>query len=883
MAAADNIGASGITPGQTALRAAQVLVVSSVMFTFISYWRTAAVVLCDLASTAYFIGGIVEQAIGPAAPWFIVAVMVFSYAVRSVYIESCTLFVRGGVYRVVREALGRFWAKIAVSALMFDYILTGPIGGVAAGQYVIGLALNTLAIVDPHFQMSASAASGVQRWGSVVIAVGITLYFFRQNVLGIRESSDKAVKIMIATTVMAVIMFSWCGLTLLLRPASQLNDVPITPELTKKVDYVDGVQVPKIDQATGQQQDPLGFLPYLLPSSVVEHLRQPVSWLSLIGVIGLFIAFGHSILAMSGEETLAQVYREIESPKLHNFRKAAFIIFIFSLLFTGGISFLAVMIIPNDVRMTVYSDNLISGLALNVVGPMWAKLFLSAFVTLVGFLILSGSVNTALIGANGVLSRVAEDGVLDEGFLKPHPLYGTSYRILYLVTGLQLFTILISRGHMVLLGEAYAFGVVWSFVFQAMAMTVLRFKNPKPRDYRVPLNLRLGSVEIPFGLITVLMILLITATLNYFTKEVAAIGGTLFTILFFILFTISERRNQRKLQGRPVEHLEEFHRDLVESVSPDQLRLTRPYRRLVALRSTQTLYILEKILAENDPVTTDVIVLTAKRIGSDSVTKEGFNLDRFDRHLLTNIVHCAEKAGQEVHPLIVPTNNPFYAIARAAKDLQVQEIVLGESSHYTPSERLHPLNQYWNNLHLGQPAPLSIRVVGRNHDMRFDIAGGRHVPTVIDRLAHSVQELRQAGVGVRRVLLVHEGTAASSGLFRGVLTMLDAHVELSIACLPSGEVDGALSPEVAQDQREAERLGRMLTIHRLSPDQFTTQLAQLASDGNYDLLIAPIQPSAWPIVSTSLDVAYLFQHAPCPVLLAAPRARQGGREVSNAL
>src|SRR5947208_12762413 len=119
-------------------RATQVIVVGSVMFTFISYWRTAAVVLCDLASTAYYIGGIVEQQIGKAAPWFILAVLFFSYAVRSVYIESCSLFIRGGVYRVVREALGAFFAKLAVSALIFDYILTGPISGVSAGQYIMG-------------------------------------------------------------------------------------------------------------------------------------------------------------------------------------------------------------------------------------------------------------------------------------------------------------------------------------------------------------------------------------------------------------------------------------------------------------------------------------------------------------------------------------------------------------------------------------------------------------------------------------------------------------------------------------------------------------------------------------------------------------------------
>src|SRR5580704_14999238 len=125
-------------------RAAHVVVVNSVMFKFISYWRTAAVVLCDLASTAYYIGGIVEQSIGACAPWFILAVMLFSYAVRSVYIESCSLFVRGGVYRVVKEAMGGFLAKLSVSALMFDYVLTGPISGVSAGQYLIGLVIEIL-------------------------------------------------------------------------------------------------------------------------------------------------------------------------------------------------------------------------------------------------------------------------------------------------------------------------------------------------------------------------------------------------------------------------------------------------------------------------------------------------------------------------------------------------------------------------------------------------------------------------------------------------------------------------------------------------------------------------------------------------------------------
>ncbi len=201
------------------LRPASVIIVSSVMFTFISYWRTAAVVLCDLASTAYYIGGIVEQAIGPAAPWFILAVMLFSYAVRSVYIESCSLFVRGGVYRVVKEAMGPFLAKLSVSALMFDYILTGPISGVSAGQYIIGLCRDLyLHIGRPDILQGSEAYQAVVNsfkvymdWGSVVIAICITLYFFRQNLIGIHESSEKALKIMIATTIMAAVVMSWCG------------------------------------------------------------------------------------------------------------------------------------------------------------------------------------------------------------------------------------------------------------------------------------------------------------------------------------------------------------------------------------------------------------------------------------------------------------------------------------------------------------------------------------------------------------------------------------------------------------------------------------------------------------------------------------------------
>src|SRR5499425_3065056 len=128
----------------------RIVIATSVMLTFISYWRAAAVILNDLGSSAFYAGGIAEQAIGKTAPWFVLGVMLFSFGVRAVYVESCSMFVRGGVYRVVKEALGGTLAKISVSALMFDYILTGPISGVSAGQYIVGLINDVFVTADAH-------------------------------------------------------------------------------------------------------------------------------------------------------------------------------------------------------------------------------------------------------------------------------------------------------------------------------------------------------------------------------------------------------------------------------------------------------------------------------------------------------------------------------------------------------------------------------------------------------------------------------------------------------------------------------------------------------------------------------------------------------------
>jgi amino acid transporter/nucleotide-binding universal stress UspA family protein len=854
--------------------AGQVLVVTSVMFTFISFWRTAALVLCDLASTAYYIGGIVESQIGRAAPWFILAVMLFSYGVRSIYIESCAMFVRGGVYRIVKEAMGGGPARLAVSALLFDYILTGPISGVTAGQYFIGL-LNDL------FELGSHSPLMIHQNGlSAAIAILVTVYFWRVNIKGIHESSDQALRIMGATTFMGIVMIVWCLVTIAVRPEARHLPSP-TPDLSKKVD-TDGKPIP---DPFGKQVDPLGFLgdTKLGESLRPEHMTG--SWWSLIGVIGIVISFGHSILAMSGEETLAQVYREVESPKLKNFKRAALVVFLYSLLFTSLISLFAVMIIPDNVRMSRYSGNLIGGLAMNVVGPQWARLILNAVVVVVGSLILSGAVNTAIVGSNGVLNRVSEDGVLPDWFLKPHPRFGTSSRLINLVVILQIVTILASQGNVLALGEAYAFGVVWSFVFMSMSMLVLRFKRPEPREYEVPFNIRFGRFDLPIGMTFIFLTLAISAIANLLTKEVATITGVAFTAAFFGVFWISEHLHHRRLgaAAKRHEHLEQFNEKQADRLSIQSLNLAKPYRKLVAIRSPYNLGMLERCLAETDPETTEVVVMTASVLPPGSGDLKPM-ITEHDRQLLTAVVNLAEHAGKPVKPAIVPTNEPFFAMTLTAKTIGAQELIMGPSNKYRPEDQLDLVALYWMKVCDAKPDPLSIRVLGKDRDVRLDIAGGSQIPktgAAAAEIAHLLSELRKSWHGVERLLLAYDGSPLSADFLDTVVSFLDPAVAVTLLDVgeEDPEHDGTDPIEDAKMvvQRGAERasaLGRHVEwrVARGDPGR---EIVRAAVEGKFDAIFMSLRGvyRRGDTTAFASNTRYVLEHAPCRVILGfAPKS-----------
>lgn len=704
----------------------RVVVATTVMLSFISFWRAAAIVLNDLGSSAYYVGGIAEKAIGESAPWFILGVMLFSYAVRAVYIESCTMFTRGGVYRVVKEAMGGTLAKLSVSALMFDYILTGPISGVSAGQYIFGLLAQLSTYLGYHWTPSPSTANLI----AAGIAGLITIYFWWRNTKGIHASSGDAMRIMYVTTVMVVLLILWSGFTILTQPDNQrLPPAPVPHNLEFNQDAVGWL--PAI--APGALRELPSEAPPADSPSPDETTPEPRFGLvadagALLGLIGILIAFGHSFLAMSGEETLAQVNRELEYPKHKNLVRAGFVIFVYSLLFTSLVSFFAYAIIPHDVRPE-YFDNLISGIAMNLTGPPTLRLMFQAFIVIVGFLMLAGAINTSIIGANGVLNRVSEDGVMTGWFRAPHKKYGTTHRMINLIVILQLIAIIASRGNTYTLGEAYAFGVIWSFAFKALAMLVLRFKDKSRRLWKVPFNLRLDGNEIPLGIGAIAAILFSIAGINLITKEVATISGVAFTLVFFIIFLISERINQRKVD-RSIAALDQFQLAYDKEVSLETVH-ARPGNVLVPVRDYNDLSHLDRVLGRTDTDKEDIVVMTVKLMhGPDAGERDLYDVNLFtdyEQRLFSRIVALAEKYGKPVDLAVVPSINVFDAVAQVALRLETAEIVAGLSSKMTAQEQARELGRAWERLPEGLRRLVCIRIVGpAAREQRFYL--GPHPP-----------------------------------------------------------------------------------------------------------------------------------------------------------
>ena len=457
--------------------------------------------------------------------------------------------------------------------------------------------------------------------------------------------------------------------------------------------------------------------------------------------------------------------------------------------------------------------------------------------------------------------------------MKPHPRYGTTHRLLWLIVILQLITIVASRGDMYVLGEAYAFGVVWSFVFKALAMVVLRFKDRNPREFKVPLNIRVRGVEVPIGLILVFLILLATAVLNFLTKEVASVAGTAFTAVFLTTFMLSERYHEKKRGSEAHRHLEQFNRRTADEFDPNLLGLSKPYRKLVAIRSSQNLYMLEKTILETDPETTDVVVMTAKIMLPGNMAINQGDFDHYDRELMTAVVNRAETIGKEVKALIMPTNNPLFAIINTAKILGAQELIIGRL------EQVHRRR--------------AIGAVGLLLDERRrredDAADDSHSQPAARRLSRSCRrqsnpenQRTQGPLGRRAAFGRHRRQPRDAGSFRHGRQQRPVQGRADDARSPRRHDPGSACGQDRKPVKPAalgfsktwsvrSNSGGKIDVCPLPQGEPAQEIVRLAAEQKFDVILIG-KPSESSIeAGTPLDVDYIMEHAPCWVCVVSPK------------
>jgi nucleotide-binding universal stress UspA family protein len=419
----------------------------------------------------------------------------------------------------------------------------------------------------------------------------------------------------------------------------------------------------------------------------------------------------------------------------------------------------------------------------------------------------------------------------------------------------------------------------------SLSMLVLRFKRPMAREYEVPLNIRIGRYDLPIGMAAIFVVLVLAALANLLTKEVATKSGVAFTVAFYVVFWLSEHAHRRRLGARALEHehLEQFNQQQAEQLSVESLHLTKPFRKLVAIRSPYNLAMLERCLAETDPETTEVVVMTASVLPLGSSDLLATITDN-DRQLLTAVVNLAEHAGKPVKPVIVPTNEPFFALTRSAKMVGAQELIMGPSNKFRPEDQLDQVALYWLNVCGTKPEPLSIRVLGKDRDVRLDIAGGSQIPKAGSAAAESaliLSELRKSWHGVERLLLAYDGSPLSADFLDTVLSFLDPAIEVTLIDVAEDEtgpdgVDPAQEATAVVDRgtERARALGRKVEW-RVARGEAGPEIVRAAIQGKFDAIFMSLRGvyRRGDTTAFASNTRYVLEHAPCRVILGfAPKS-----------
>jgi hypothetical protein len=176
---------------------------------------------------------------------------------------------------------------------------------------------------------------------------------------------------------------------------------------------------------------------------------------------------------------------------------------------------------------------------------------------------------------------------------------------------------------------------------------------------------------------------------------------------------------------------------------------------LVAVRDFNHLDPLRRVLEKTDLRRNDIVVMTVRPVsGSEGEydLAESQIFSDYERELFSRVVELAEKEGKPVELLVVPSNDPFYALVYTAQNLKASRLVTGVSRTMASEELARRIGLAWEQL--PEPRhPFSLEIIGAERPASY-VNLGPHPPRLwpedVDRLHELWLRLSaEEGIGSR--------------------------------------------------------------------------------------------------------------------------------------
>jgi amino acid transporter/nucleotide-binding universal stress UspA family protein len=388
----------------------------------------------------------------------------------------------------------------------------------------------------------------------------------------------------------------------------------------------------------------------------------------------MLIGFAGAWLAFSGLESISQLSPVIRFPVRRTTRWAMLAVILTTIVTSPLLSVLSITMLEADVKAT-QSERFISEVAV-ISGGFGLKLA----VVLSASTMLLFAANTAIIGSYHIFLALSNAGFLPRVISLRSDKFHSPHVAISIATIVPVGVILATRGELTLLGEMYAFGLLGAFFFSSLSLDIIRWRLGR-RDF-----------AFWFGLLTTVMVL-VAWCVNIVDKELATLFGGLFSAIG-MLFAIGVRRAWfiealtqipfvERLQARAYRASENLVEDelkgLMTLAEAVEVKPLYPSSALLAIRDENPRLIQEALTRAKGKGESALYCIYVEEWPGLFVGTSPHAPNEQGVETLKAALQAVRGNQIEMIPIWTVSHNAAEAIAKAAKALDVDSVIIGAS------------------------------------------------------------------------------------------------------------------------------------------------------------------------------------------------------------